>query len=206
MKNTVRKTPAERKAELLDIGAKLASKHGHKNVTRRMVAKVAGVTEPLVSNYLGGTEKAQAAYARRARALKLPMPDKAKAEEIGAKLRAKPRAADAKAKPAKKAATSSGARSAATPAKRAAKPSTGKATPAKKSAKTAAKTRTAGGAATPTATGAARKRSIKEVAAIKDKAAGKRTAARAPKAPPSNPDAENNSTLLPPLPLPATES
>lgn len=203
MKNTVRKTPAERKAELLDIGAKLASKHGYKNVTRRMVAKVAGVTEPLVSNYLGGTDKAQAAYARRARALKLPMPDKAKAEEIGAKLRSKKPRAAAKAPAKKAAATSSRAGGAKTPAKRAAKVSTGKAGAAKKSAtsSTRAKPKSAASAtANPS-----RKRSIKEVAAIKDKAAGKRTAARAPKAPPSNP-VEGNSTLVPIPPLPAIES
>ena len=42
-------TGAERKASILDAGAKLAAKHGASNVTRRMVAKQAGVSEALVS-------------------------------------------------------------------------------------------------------------------------------------------------------------
>lgn len=81
-------TGAERKASILEAGAKLASKHGAMNVTRRMVAKAAKVSEALVSTYMGGTDVAQRAYARKAKALKLPLPDKAKAEAIGAKLRA----------------------------------------------------------------------------------------------------------------------
>jgi hypothetical protein len=81
-------TGAERKASILEAGAKLASKHGAVNVTRRMVAKAAKVSEALVSSYMGGTEQAQRAYARKAKALKLPLPDKATAERLGAKLRA----------------------------------------------------------------------------------------------------------------------
>jgi len=81
-------TGAERKASILEAGAKLASKHGAANVTRRMVAKAAKVSEALVSSYMGGTADAQKLYARKAKALKLPLPDKAKTEAIGTKLRA----------------------------------------------------------------------------------------------------------------------
>lgn len=81
-------TGADRKAELLVVGAKLASKHGAINVTRRMVAAQAKVSEALVAHYLGGTEEAQKAYARKAKALGLKLPDKDKAEAIGIKLRA----------------------------------------------------------------------------------------------------------------------
>jgi hypothetical protein len=78
----------ERKELITVAGAKLASKHGAKNVTRRMVAQAAKVSEALVSAHMGCTDEAQAAYMRKAKALKLPLPDKAKAEAIGKKLRA----------------------------------------------------------------------------------------------------------------------
>ena len=81
-------TGAERKASILDAGAKLAAKHGASNVTRRMVAKQAGVSEALVSAYIGDSATAQRAYARKAKALGLTLPDKAKSEAIGVKLRA----------------------------------------------------------------------------------------------------------------------
>lgn len=80
-------TGAQRKSMLLEAGAKLASKYGTQNVTRRMVAKAAKVSEGLVSLYLGDTATAQKAYARKARALKLTLPSKAEAEAIGVKLR-----------------------------------------------------------------------------------------------------------------------
>lgn len=77
-----------RKIELLDIGARLAAKHGLKNVTRRMVATEANVSDALVSSYLGNVEEQRAAYKKRAKALKLTLPD-AKAEALmGRKLRA----------------------------------------------------------------------------------------------------------------------
>lgn len=79
---------ADRKAALLKVGAQLASKYGAVNVTRRMVAKAGKVSDGLVTHYFGGAEEAQAKYAREARRLKLPLPDKAKSEAIGAKLRA----------------------------------------------------------------------------------------------------------------------
>jgi hypothetical protein len=81
-------TGEERKAQLLEAGAKLAAKHGAVNVTRRMVAEACGCAEGLVSVYMGDSASAQKAYARRAKALGLTLPDKAKAEAIGAKLRA----------------------------------------------------------------------------------------------------------------------
>lgn len=81
-------TGAERKAQLLEAGAKLASKHGAVNVTRRMVAQACKCAEGLVSVYMGDSATAQKAYARKAKALGLTLPDKAKTEAIGAKLRA----------------------------------------------------------------------------------------------------------------------
>lgn len=79
---------AERKKQLLEVGAKLAAKHGVKNVTRRMVAKAANVSEPLVANYLGSSADARKAYARKAKAMGLTLPTKDKEEAIGKKLRA----------------------------------------------------------------------------------------------------------------------
>ena len=80
-------TGAERKAQLLEAGAKLASKHGAANVTRRMVATACKCAEGLVNRYMGDSATAQKAYARKAKAMGLPLPDKAKTEAIGAKLR-----------------------------------------------------------------------------------------------------------------------
>lgn len=81
-------TKEERKAQLLAIGARLAAKYGAANVTRRMVAKEAKCAEALVSVYMGGTDRAQSAYARKAKALGYSLPDKATTATIGAKLRA----------------------------------------------------------------------------------------------------------------------
>lgn len=78
---------ADRKAQLVEAGAKLASKHGAVNVTRRMVAQVAKVSEGLVSLHMGTTAEAQKVYARKAKALGLTLPSKAEAEAIGVKLR-----------------------------------------------------------------------------------------------------------------------
>jgi hypothetical protein len=80
-------TGAERKAQLLEAGAKLASKHGAANVTRRMVATACKCAEGLVNRYMGDSATAQKAYARKAKAMGLPLPDKARAAELGAKLR-----------------------------------------------------------------------------------------------------------------------
>lgn len=191
---------ADRKTQLLDVGAKLASKHGHTNVTRRMVAVEAKVSEALVSSYLGDSKTAQAAYKRRATKLGLKLPTAAQAEEMGAKLRAHgPRknpvvrkrsakevkaikekltapGAVLKARAAKKLA---GSRSAATTKKSAA--------PAAKSAPRSAKPKST-----------TRKPGARTMSEAVQAATGApvieqpKTAARAPKAPPT----------LPPLPLP----
>jgi leucyl aminopeptidase (aminopeptidase T) len=79
---------SERKALLLDVGAKLAAKYGAVNITRRMVAKAGKVSDALVSAYFGGTEEARKAYARHAKKLGLEQPSKEKQEALGAKLRA----------------------------------------------------------------------------------------------------------------------
>lgn len=81
-------TGAERKAQLLEAGAKLAAKYGAVNVTRRMVAQACKCAEGLVTLYMGTSGDAQKAYARKAKALGLTVPDKARAEAIGQKLRA----------------------------------------------------------------------------------------------------------------------
>jgi hypothetical protein len=78
----------ERKAAILDAGAKLAAKVGAKNVTRRAVAKAAKVSEALVAHYIGGKDDAQKAYAKHAKKLGLTLPEKAKEEAIGKKMRA----------------------------------------------------------------------------------------------------------------------
>lgn len=81
------KTGIERKAALLDIGARLVSKHGTTNVTRRMVAEKGKCSEGLVSSYFGATADAQKIYARQTKKLGLPIPDKAQTAALGAKLR-----------------------------------------------------------------------------------------------------------------------
>jgi AcrR family transcriptional regulator len=78
----------DRKASILEAGARLAAKHGAINVTRRMVAKAANVSEALVSSHMGDTASAQAAYKRKMKKLGLEEPSKDKIEAIGVKLRA----------------------------------------------------------------------------------------------------------------------
>jgi hypothetical protein len=166
----------ESKKALLEAGAKLASKHGAKNVTRRMVAKAAHVSESLVSHYMGATAVAQKKYAAHAKKIGLALPAKDAEAKLGKSLRKK----TAKKAPAKKVA-----------AKKATRVSAKKATK-KVAAKKAARKNAIASDATP------RRRSVKEIKAIKDKAAGKRpSAARAPKPAPVV-------EALPPLPaLPA---
>lgn len=81
-------TGPERKAQILEAGAKLASKYGASNVTRRMVAKACGCAEGLISNYVGGVAEAQKAYTRKAKSMGLALPDKLESAKLGAKLRA----------------------------------------------------------------------------------------------------------------------
>ena len=78
----------DRKASILEAGARLAAKHGAINVTRRMVAEAAKVSEALVSAHMGDTKTAQAAYKRQMKKLGLEEPSKDKIEAIGVKLRA----------------------------------------------------------------------------------------------------------------------
>lgn len=78
----------DRKASILEAGARLAAKHGAINVTRRMVAAAAKVSEALVSAHMGDTASAQAAYKRQMKKLGLEEPSKDKIEAIGVKLRA----------------------------------------------------------------------------------------------------------------------
>jgi hypothetical protein len=122
---TKKRVVPNKSAELLDIGARLASKYGEQNITRRMVAEEGKVSEPLVSHFFGGTADAQKKYARRAKALGLPLPKKAEAMELGRELRRKARSGTVgkkrgpykkETKPAKKSVTAgaSGARKAVT--------------------------------------------------------------------------------------------
>lgn len=123
------------KSDILMAGAKLASKHGAKNVTRRMVAKEAGVSEGIVSHHFGTAAEAQAKYAAKAKREGFKMPTAEQTKAIGIKLRAhgprKPapprkrsqKELDAIAKkratkkaPVKKAGKATGARTAAKPA------------------------------------------------------------------------------------------
>ena len=76
-----------RKAQLLDVGAKLAAKHGAINLTRRMVAQAAKVSEPLVSNYFGARSAMQNAMGRQAKKLGLDVPKGDAAKAIGTELR-----------------------------------------------------------------------------------------------------------------------
>lgn len=86
-KKVVVLTGTERKAQLLEIGAQLASKFGAQNVQRKMVADAAGCAMSLVSSYMGDTATAQRAYANKARRMGFKMPTKAEADEIGIELR-----------------------------------------------------------------------------------------------------------------------
>lgn len=83
-------TAAERKAQLLDVGARLAAKHGAKNVARRMVANAVKpkIAESLVTAHMGNNDVAQRAYARHAKKLGLVQPSHTDQVAIGTKLRA----------------------------------------------------------------------------------------------------------------------
>ena len=185
-------TGNERYAQLLDVGAKLAAKNGKGNVTRRMVAKAAKCSEGLVANYMGNTKDAQRLYAARAKKLGLTLPTKEQEEKIGAKLRAhgprdkrdvRPRSAKEVKAIQKKAATKVTVKKS-----RAAAASVAK--PAKKAATTAERTKSkpAKKSSTP-AKPRVRKAPENKVLTPPET---KRTAARAPKAPPT----------LPPIPAP----
>lgn len=81
-------TADERDAQLRKIAGELAGKYGVNNVTRRMVAKAAKCSEPLVSSYLGTLDQLKAHAKREARKLGLKPPSGKEEAAIGAKLRA----------------------------------------------------------------------------------------------------------------------
>lgn len=190
---------AARKTQLLDIGAKLAAKHGVANVTRRMVAKAAKCSEPLVTNYVGNTSDAQKLYKRHATKLGLTLPTKEQEAAKGAKLRAhgprdkrdvRPRSAKEVKAIQKKAVTK--VVLPATPKSKVAAKKSVKRIPAKPAVVTPA---------------APKPRSGRDRRAPADKALtppeSKRTAARAPKAPPTLPPIP---APLPPVPAPASDT
>lgn len=80
-----------RKDQLLEIGARLASKYGAANVTRRMVARKANVTDPLVGAYLGRVAEAQEKWRKHCKEMGLPHPTKTEEATIGLELRKRPR-------------------------------------------------------------------------------------------------------------------
>jgi DnaK suppressor protein len=194
MAKSKKSVEVDRKKQFLDIGAKLAAKYGAKNVTRRMVAKEAGVTsDALVSHHLGGTEVAQKKYAAHAKKLGLTLPSKAEVEAAGVALRKKPRTKVTPKKsvaraPAKKAGARAVAKKAASPKRGNAKSQSSRATAAsggdaKKSSRASRAAETA-----PSAGAAAKAR---------------KTAARAPKAPPpAPPPAAVDEPSAPPPPPP----
>lgn len=77
----------DRKAQISEAGAKLAAKYGAVNVTRRMVAAAAKVSEALVSAHMGPNVDAQKAYRRTLKKLGGSEPDKATIEAQGFALR-----------------------------------------------------------------------------------------------------------------------
>lgn len=81
-------TSEAREAQLRKIVGELAGKYGVNNVTRRMVAKAAKCSEPLVSAYLGTLDQLKIAAKREARKLGLKPPTGKEEAAIGAKLRA----------------------------------------------------------------------------------------------------------------------
>jgi AcrR family transcriptional regulator len=192
-------TGAERKAALLECGAKLAAKHGAVNVTRRMVAKACKVSEGLVTAYMGTTADAQKLYTRQAKKLGLKLPTKEQVEAIGAKLRAHgPRKAPVKRTSRKRSVKEvqairekiAGKRASPALAKALRKPA------AKKSVSVPAVTAAKPAGKLPRKAGAAKK-PVSAVPAVQV-AARRPTAARTPKAPPTLPPPP-----LPPLPLEA---
>lgn len=89
---------SDRKKQLLDIGVRLAAKHGVANVTRAAIAAEAGISAPAVGKHLGTTEERNKAIRKAMKAAGKSEPDKKSVEAKGKELRKKgPR----KTKPAK---------------------------------------------------------------------------------------------------------
>ena len=87
MTTRTRKTPAERKTELLDAAVELAAKIGTGNVTRIAVAKATNTTDGLVNRYFGGVSGLHRAINAAAKKRGTALPDKKRTEEIGRELR-----------------------------------------------------------------------------------------------------------------------
>lgn len=76
-----------RKEELLAAGVALAKKYGVENVTRRMVAEQVGVSDPLVSNYLGHREEMRKSIIKAGKAAGAKFPTGLEAAALGRNLR-----------------------------------------------------------------------------------------------------------------------
>lgn len=101
----------QRKSSLLNVGVELAAKHGAENVSRRMIADKAKVSEPLVSRYLGSKSEIPKAIKKAAKKAGVALPDKQQTAELGEKLRKATRRQAAAKTMAKRAATGGNARS-----------------------------------------------------------------------------------------------
>lgn len=86
-KKAVALTGAQREAALKSVAGKLAAEIGSSNVTRRQVAKNAGVAESLVSQYFGTTPELQKVARAAAKKMGLKEPTKAEQAAIGVEQR-----------------------------------------------------------------------------------------------------------------------
>ena len=80
---------SDRKKQLLDIGVRLAAKHGVANVTRAAIAAEAGISAPAVGKHLGTTEERNKAIRKAMKAAGKSEPDKKSVEAKGKELRKK---------------------------------------------------------------------------------------------------------------------
>ncbi|QYW02518.1 hypothetical protein CPT_Silvanus_044 [Stenotrophomonas phage Silvanus] len=97
-----KKAVPSRAEEFCNTGAKLASKIGIVNVTRRAIAEAHSVSDPLVGKHVGGKAELQAGIKKAMKKLGLTEPAGATIERKGAELRARKPVAAKKAAPAKK--------------------------------------------------------------------------------------------------------
>lgn len=88
MATAKRTAPDKRKESVEKSGIKLAVKVGVSNITRRMLAAESGISEALVSHYMGDREAMRKKIARITKAAGKVQPDKEKQLVIGKKLRA----------------------------------------------------------------------------------------------------------------------
>lgn len=80
-----------RQSTLLNHGVKLATKFGVPNITRRMVAKAAKVSDPLVSHYFGSLQQLHDAIEKEMKAQGKKQPSLDQIVSMGEKMRRKPR-------------------------------------------------------------------------------------------------------------------